>query len=330
MIRTLTRRSVLGTAATLAGVAGLGAPALAAPKVVLKLGHLANEKNVWNLAALKFADEVKRLSNGTMEVQVFPNAQLGGEMDVLNGIQLGTADMTITGESLQNWAPSAALLAVPYAVRTLKQLDEVASGPIGQAIETQIRERAHVRPLAYFARGPRDLTANRPIHAPSDLNGLRLRIPNVPLFAAFWKAEGARPVPMAFDEVFTSLQNGTIDAQENPLALIESASFYEVQKVLNRTQHVRSWIYVVIGERQFSGLSASQQGILREAAKRMQAFERPLFLADEDKLAGKLTSQGMSFVDVDQEAFAKKGHQAVMDSLKPQVRELYHKMTSMT
>ena len=309
-----------GLTLTLAGTAG------AQEQVTLKLGHLANEQNVWHKASLKFAEEAKALSNGTINVEVYPNEQLGKEMDVIGGIQLGSADMTITGESLQNWAPSAALLAVPYAIRDLDHLDAVAGGPIGKKIEDEIREKAGLRPIAYFARGPRDLTSNRPIKTPDDLNGLRLRVPNVPLFVDVWSALGAKPTPMAFSEVFTSLQSHTIDAQENPLSLIQSASFYEVQKDVNLTEHVRSWIYLVIGENRFQGLTKEQQDAVLEAGKRAQAYERDLFLKDEEQLKQDLKDKGMTFVEVDQDAFAKKAEPAVRASLPKDILPLYEEI----
>ncbi len=195
-----------------AATAAIALP-VAAQERTLQLGHLANEENSWHQASLRFAEEVENLTEGRIAVEVYPNDSLGREIDLINGMQLGTVDMTITGESLQNWSPMAALLAVPYAYSSLEQMDEVASGEIGDEIEQEIIERAQVRPIAYFARGPRELTANRAIETPEDLNGLRMRVPNVPLFVNVWSALGAQPTPMAFSEVFTSLQNGTIEGQ---------------------------------------------------------------------------------------------------------------------
>ena len=291
-----------------------------AAEMTLKLGHLANEDNIWNKASLKFGEELKALTDGRIEVQVYPNESLGKEMDLINGMQLGTVDMTITGESLQNWAPMAALLAVPYAYKSLDQMDAIASGEIGDKIKAEIIEKAKIRPIAYFARGPRDLTSNRPIKSPDDLNGLKLRVPNVPLFVDVWKSLGASPTPMAFSEVFTSLQNGTIDAQENPLALIKSASFYEVQKYVNKTEHVRSWIYLTISEITWNKLSDADKAAVMEAAKRAQAYERKLFLADEQSLAKELQDKGMTFVDVDNAAFAAKAKDAVLANVKPEIK----------
>ncbi|HRW14406.1 MAG: TRAP transporter substrate-binding protein [Rhodobacteraceae bacterium] len=311
-----------------AGLAGtLLAGTAMAQEVTLKLGHLANEDNIWNKAALKFGEEVSALTDGRIAVEVFPNESLGKEMDLINGMQLGTADMTITGESLQNWAPLAALLAVPYAYTSLEEMDGVAGGEIGDQIEAQIIERAQIRPIAYFARGPRNLTSNRPITSPDDLDGLKMRVPNVPLFVSVWEALGAAPTPMAFSEVFTSLQNGTIEAQENPLALIKSASFPEVQDYVNLTEHVRSWIYLTISELTWNNLSPEDQEAVLEAGRRTQAYERELFLADEAQLTEDLQAAGMEFVEVDQEAFAAQAKDAVLanvsDEIKPVVEQLF-------
>jgi TRAP-type C4-dicarboxylate transport system substrate-binding protein len=125
----------------------LSGPALAQERT-LQLGHLANEENSWHKAAVKFGEELSALTDGRIAVEVYPNESLGKEMDLIAGMQLGTADMTITGESLQNWAPMAALLAVPYAYTSLEQMDEVAGGEIGDQIEAQIVERARIRPIA--------------------------------------------------------------------------------------------------------------------------------------------------------------------------------------
>lgn len=312
--RSLPRLLIAGIAAQFIGGAAL------AQEVTLKLGHLGNEENIWHKAAEKFGEELKALTGGRIAVEVYPNETLGKEMDLINGMQLGTADMTITGESLQNWAPMAALLAVPYAYASLEHMDEVAGGALGDRIEAEIIAKAGVRPIAYFARGPRNLTANRAITTPDELNGLKLRVPNVPLFLNVWSALGAAPTPMAFSEVFTSLQNGTIEGQENPLALIKSANFNEVQSHINKTEHVRSWIYLTISELTWAKLSAADQAAVMEAAARAQAHERVLFIADEEALVADLTAKGVTFVEVDGAAFAARAKDAVLASVKEEIR----------
>ena len=313
--------------ATLSALALACSSALYAADITLKLGHLANEDNSWHKGSLKFAEEVKALTKGTVEVKVFANDALGKEMDLINGMQLGTADMLITGESLQNWAPKAALLAVPYAFKDMAEMDKAVNGPLGEEIKKDIIDKAKVVPLAYFARGPRNLTSNKPIKTVDDVKGLKMRVPNVPIFMQFWRGVGAQPTPMAFGEVFTSLQTGVIDAQENPLALIKSASFFEVQKYVNRTEHVRSWIYLAIGQKSYNKLNADQKAALQEAAKRAQTYERQLYLADEQKLEAELKAKGMTFIETDQSGFAKKAKEAVLASskeeLKPIIQKLY-------
>jgi TRAP-type transport system periplasmic protein len=311
-------RFMLASALALAIAAG---PALAQERT-LRLGHLANEENVWHLASLHFGEQLSELTDGRLAVEVFPNESLGREIDLINGMQLGTVDMTITGESLQNWTPMAALLAIPYGYQSLEEMDEVAGGEIGDDIEAAIIEHAQIRPIAYFARGPRNLTSNRPITEPGELNGLRLRVPNVPLFVDTWQALGAQPTPMAFSEVFTSLQSGTIDAQENPLALIQSASFNEVQSHVNLTEHVRSWIYLTLSEITWDSLSAEDQEAVTEAARRTQEYERELFLADEEELRADLEERGMTFVEVDQAAFAEQARDAVLANVPEEIAEI--------
>lgn len=295
----------------------------------LKLGHVANENNSWHQAFVSFAEQVRQRSEGRLEIKIYPNSQLGQEMDMINGIQLGTVDMTMSGESLQNWAPKAALLAVPYALRDSQHLHQVADGELGKEIEQQITERAGVVPLTWFERGARQLTSNKPVRSPEDLRGMTVRVPNAPLFVSAWQAMGAKPTPMAFTEVFTALQQGVVHAQENPLSLIDSASFFEVQKYVNKTDHVRSWIYVLIGKRQLEKLPEDLQQVLFDAARDMKAYEHELFVQSEEELEDKLKEKGMTFVDVDQDAFKEKALQAVQETLNKEQLELFNKIQAL-
>ncbi|WP_432403119.1 TRAP transporter substrate-binding protein [Wukongibacter sp. M2B1] len=295
-------------------------------KFVFKLGHAADEENTWHKGAIKFAELVNEKSNGRIEVKVYPNEQLGNEMDNITGVQAGTADMVISGETLQNWAPKVGVMAAPYVIRDSEHLRNVVDGEIGQEIEKEIIDKASLRPLFWYERGPRYLTSNRPIKTPEDLKGMILRVPNVPIFVKSWEALGAKPTPMAFSEVFTGLQQGTVEGQENPLALINSAGFYEVQKNVNKTAHVRSWIYVLIGEKQWQKLPEDLKAVVKEAAKEAQEYEHKLFLEDEEKLTKLLQERGMTFVDVDQEAFKTKVETALKDTLTEEQFDLYQRI----
>lgn len=292
----------------------------------LKFGHLASEDNTWHKGALKFKELVEERSKGKVTVKLYPNSQLGKEMELINSIQLGTADMTITGESLQNWAPKAALMAVPYAFSSSEEMRTAAARPAGQEICKEITEKTGLVPIAWFERGPRHLTSNRPIKTPADLKGLKVRVPNVPIFVKVWEELGAKPTPMAFSEVFTSLQQSTIEAQENPLSLIDSASFSEVQTNVNLTAHVRSWIYVVIGEDKLKSMPKDLQEIVKQAAADMQKYENELFIAEEKSLRVKLEKAGMTFNEIDQTAFSEKAKNAVVKALTDDQRKLLEQL----
>lgn len=298
------------------------------PEFTLKLGHLANTEHTWHKGSVKFAELVEEKTGGRVVVQVFPSEQLGNEMEVIGNIQSGIVDMLITGESMMNWAPLCGLIAVPYMIRDSAHMEKIVEGEVGQAIEKEVIEKVRLRPVAWFERGARNLTSNREVKKPEDLNGLRLRVPNVPLFVATWESLGAKPTPMAFSEVFTSLQQGIIDGQENPYDLIKSASFFEVQKFVNKTEHVRGWIYLVIGEDKFQSMPEDIRKAVLEAGKEAQVYERQLFRAEQDQLMKDLQDKGMTFVEVDKEAFMKKAEPAVLSFLSPELQEMYKKIVA--
>ena len=298
------------------------------PEFTLKLGHLANTEHTWHKGSVKFAELVEEKTGGRVVVQVFPSEQLGNEMEVIGNIQSGIVDMLITGESMMNWAPLCGLIAVPYMIRDSAHMEKIVEGEVGQAIEKEVIEKVRLRPVAWFERGARNLTSNREVKKPEDLNGLRLRVPNVPLFVATWESLGAKPTPMAFSEVFTSLQQGIIDGQENPYDLIKSASFFEVQKFVNKTEHVRGWIYLVIGEDKFQSMPEDIRKAVLEAGKEAQVYERQLFRAEQDQLIKDLQDKGMTFVEVDKEAFMKKTEPAVLSFLSPELQEMYKKIVA--
>ncbi|GHS88260.1 C4-dicarboxylate ABC transporter substrate-binding protein [Synergistales bacterium] len=306
--------------------------ALAAPEYTLKLGHLGNEDHTWQKGALKFKEEVEKLSGGRLACEVYPNEQLGNELDTIQLIHTGAAHMVITGESMQNWAPKCALIAIPYMVHSMEHLNKVLTGDIGKAIEQEIIEKVKLRPISAFLRSPRNLTSKRPITKPGDLNGFRVRVPNVPLFVAVWEAFGAKPTPMAFGEIFTSLQQDVIDGQENPVDLIRSGSLYEVQKYVNMTEHVYGWIYLTIGEDFYQKLPADLQKAVIDAGKAAEAYERGLFLEGVAAHEKFLKEHGMEFVQVDKAAFGAAAGPAVEKFLQTKpadVLSLYKKIVAM-
>lgn len=294
---------------------------------VLRFGHLANEQNIWHKAALKFADEVEQRSGGRMIVKVYPNEQLGKEMDMLTGILGEVIDIGITAESLENWSlPYAILCATPYAIRDSDHLHKVAGGEIGQEIAQHIIEVAGLRQIAYFERGARNLTTNVPVRHPDDLKGLIIRVPNVSLYVSTWSTLGAKPTPMAFSEIFTALQQSTIHGQENPFALIRSGGLYEVQKYVNLTGHVKGWSIVVMGNKQFEKLPKELQDVITISAQIMQEYEHQLFLEQEELDAQYLKDKGMEFIEVDREAFEELARIAVLKHFSKAQLDLYDRI----
>jgi len=155
-----------------------------------------------------------------------------------------------------------------------------------------------------------------------------MRVPNVPVFVDAWKAAGASPQVMAFSEVFTALQQGVIDGQENPVDLIYSAGFYEVQKYVNETEHVNGWVYVLVGKNQFEALSEDLQSAVLEAADEAQAYGDKLFNEETENYAKMLKEKGMTFNPVDKEAFMKAMKPAILEKLTDEQKDLFERITA--
>jgi tripartite ATP-independent transporter DctP family solute receptor len=296
--------------------------------IILKAGHVANTDHTWHKALEYFSEMLYERSKGRIIVQIYPNEQLGKEVELIRSIKTGIADITITAGTLQNWTDIVAFSDMPFIFRDTIHMKKLAEGPLGKQMENRILEETGLRIIAYFQRGPRHLTSNRPVKSPSDLNGLIIRIPNVPSYTVAWKALGANPTPMALSEVFTSLQQGTIEAQENPLAMISSTNLFEVQDYVNLTAHVLSWAYVVIGDEKFRQIPADLQKLLLETALDMQQYEHQLFLKNEVNLRHQLENKGMTFIELDKESFREKGSGAVYQSLSQEMKEIYDQIVA--
>ncbi|MGM0873755.1 MAG: TRAP transporter substrate-binding protein [Bacillota bacterium] len=291
-----------------------------------KLGHLADENHIWHKTAQEFADLVNKKTDGQIEITLYPNNSLGGETDTINAIKAGTADLVVSGETLQNWAPKAALMATPYAFKSLEHVKTVVEGEIGDEIEAEIKEKAQLTPLYYHTRAPRNLTSSEPIKSPEDLDGFSMRVPNVPLFLDVWEAAGAKPQVMDFNEVFTGIQQGVIDGQENPVDLIQSGGLYEVQDYVNKTEHVYSWIYILVGNKQLESLTDEQREAVFEAAQEAQAFGVKLYDEEIGAIENELEEEGMEFVEVDQDAFREAMTPAIQSSLSEEQFDLYERI----
>ncbi|WP_036611492.1 TRAP transporter substrate-binding protein [Oribacterium sp. P6A1] len=295
----------------------------------LTLGHINAESDSWHQGALAFKEYVEDKSNGRIAVEIYPNSQLGSEVEMITSIlQQSGCDITFTGESMQTYEPDLGMIGMPYLIQSDEQMEKVLTGEPGKHFE-ELMENAGLKVIGYFTRGPRYITSNKKIEKLSDMQNLLIRTPQSPMTVAAFEATGAKPTPMALSEVFTSLQQGTIEAQENPLAMIETQSFYEVQKYLIKTAHLRAWVYIGIGKAQFDALPEDLQQVVMDGGKHAQEVEHALFLENEEKYEKQLQEQGMEFVDVDVQEFADAMINGVLPTLTDSQKAIYESIEAL-
>lgn len=296
------------------------------PEILLRASLLVAEDHTWFRAFEHFGEQLNDRSNGRIQLQTYPSEQLAKEIEAIRMIQAGVIDMTTTSALLSNWTEIMTFCEMPFLMDSMEEVDEMLNGPVGARIREAMVTETGLRPVGYFQAGARHLTSNRPIKHPDDLQGLVIRIPSIPAFVTAWDALGAKTTPIAFSEVFTSLQQGVINAQENPLPLTRMLALYEVQEYVNLTSHVFGWTYPVIGEKQFNAMPEDLQTIFLECAREMQAYERQLFEENDAKTRALLEAKGMEFVDVDREAFKGKHGLAIYNTLSPDMQAVYRSL----
>lgn len=294
----------------------------------INIGHINDERDSWHQGALKFKEYVEAESGGRIAVNVYPSSQLGTEVDMIQSILTqGGCDITFTGESMQTYQPDLGIIGMPYLIQSDAHMEAVLTGEVGKELE-DLMEKCGMKVLGYYTRGPRNITSNKKITSPADMNNFVIRTPQSAMTVAAFEAVGAKPTPMALAEVFTSLQQGTIEGQENPLAMIQNSSFYEVQDYVIRSEHLRAWVYIAMGKAQFDALPADLQEVVVKGGQEMQAYEHELFLKNEAELEKTLTDEGMEFVDVDQSEFAEAMTAGVLAVLTDSQKALYEKISA--
>jgi len=298
-------------------------------KIVWKFGHVANEDHPWQKVAEKFSELLSEKTNGRLSLEIYPNSTLGSEADVLNGISLGTADMTMTGGSFEPYAASAALLEAPWAYNNEEHVKKMLESEIGDSIRSDF-EKAGYKPLFYSLRSPRNLTSNKPVKTPDDIKNVKMRISNTPLQVSMWAKAGAAPTSIALGETFTALSQGVVDMQENPYDMIYTNSFFEVQKYCNETQHVFSSIFYVVGMKQYNSLPDDMKKAVDEASVEIQDYANQLYYETKDYYKDLCVEKGMIInTDVDREAFRKAMMPAIKEFFKPEIYEMYEKIVAL-
>lgn len=274
--------------------------------VTLRLAHVVNEQDAYHTAAVKFQELVSERSEGAITVEIFPNATLGDERTLLEGMQIGTVDMgVITNGPVANFLEDIAVFELPFLFPSPEAAYSVLDGEIGQELLGRLEE-VNLKGLAYAERGFRNLTnSKRPVNTPADLDGLRIRVMENPVYIDSFRELGADAIPMAWTEALTGMQQNTIDGQENPVGVVYSFKLNETQTNMTMTRHTYAPAIFVMGMSKWNQLSEETQGIIAAAAQEAAEYERALNAELEEEQLAALKDAGMNVVeDADLAAFS--------------------------
>jgi tripartite ATP-independent transporter DctP family solute receptor len=299
----------------------LSGAASAQHKATMKLASVTPPDHFYNVGGRKFADLIKERTKGRIEIKVYPAGQLGkGEREITEGIQQGAVDLLITSTGpLGGFSPSINILDFPFLFRDFNHVDFVMDGAIGRKLLEDF-EKASIKGLAFWENGFRHLTNNkRPIKKVEDGKGLKIRTMENKVHLAAWKAAGYNPTPMAWGEVFTALQQGVIDGQENPIAIIASNKLWDAgQKNFSFTAHVYSPSPLLMSKKKFDGMPREDQELFLQTALEVAKFQRKINRDAEEASMKEMASKGVTVVrDVDREGF-KRAMAPVFDQFSSQ------------
>jgi len=276
----------------------LGFACSASAQTALRINISLAQNSHYGVAIDTFAREVERRTDGRYKVQTFYSSALGAERESVEGVQLGTLDLTLTSTGpLPNFVPDVAILDIPFLFRDYAHARAVLDGPIGQELLTKFPAKGMVG-LAWAENGFRHMTnSKRPVNGPEDLRGLKMRTMENPIHIEAYRQFGILPTPMAFTEVFTALQQGTVDGQENPLSVITAAKLDQVQKYLSLTGHVYSPAVFLMNKAQWDKLSQADKQAFLDAAKEAVKANRARVDDDERKAVADLRAKGMTVAE---------------------------------
>jgi tripartite ATP-independent transporter DctP family solute receptor len=316
----ITRR---GTIALLAGIATaslLGGTVSQAQTRTLKIGYILAQDSQLGAGATAFAKQLSEATGGRLVVEQFPNSALGGEVEMLKGVQLGTIDLAfITGAPLPNIIPDVGVFNIPFLFRDAAHAHAVLDSPIGQSYLEKFRAKDLVA-LAWGENGMRHITnSKQAIAGPEDLKGMKLRLPQSEVMLAGFKALGADVSPLPFPQLYDALQTGKFDGQENPIATIIASKFAQVQKHLTLSGHVYDPAIIVMSVDAFDELSPADKAAIMQAGKAGAKASRAYAAEAQAKGAETLKAAGMQVVEkIDAGKFA-----AAMDSAKPTFETMF-------
>ena len=286
-------------------IAVLSAPAAAAP-VEIKLGHVLAPSHSWHKAAEGFAADVKKETAGRVNIVLFPSGQLGNEKTMLEGMQIGSIHGGIIGTgSLQPFDPKFGVVEMPYAWQSQQHAYSALDGDLGKALE-KLADSKNLVIISWWENGFRHITNNRgPIKEPADLKGLKIRVTPDKVRLDTFTTLGASPAPLAFGELYSALQQGVFDAQENPLSIIYTSSFFEVQKYVSLSGHVWGAASLIISKPIWNRISAEDRKVVQAAAAKWRDAQRKMVQDSESETIANLKAKGMAVNEVDKAAFEK-------------------------
>jgi len=295
------RRTVLRTLAALA--AGLALAGAAHAQVEIKLGHVGEPGSLFQASADEFAKRANAKLGSKAKVVVFGSSQLGGDKEMIQKLKLGTLDMALPSTVMSSEVDLFGIFEMPYIVKDRQHMGRIEREIFWPKLAPEANRKG-LTVLAVWENGVRHITnSKRPIRVPGDLQGIKLRVPEGKWRVKMFQAYGANPSPMKFSELFTALQTGVMDGQENPFTQIYSAKLQEVQKYLSLSGHVYTPAYLTVGTKKWEALPADVRKVLEETAKETQAFVYQTAAKEENDLLGKLKAAGMQVNDVDKNAF---------------------------
>ena len=289
------------------GVALLASTALAGPasaETVLKWAHVYEANEPYNTCAVATSDKLKEATEGRYSIEVYPASSLGKETDINEGLSLGTVDIIYTGQLFAGRAYGpVAIGGAPYMFRDFDHWEKYRTSDLFQELSQGYDEATgnHITSLTYY--GERHVTSNKPIEKPEDMKGLKIRVPDAALYQMFPKAVGANPTPIAFAEVYLALQQGTVDAQENPLPTIQAKKFYEVQKDINLTGHITDALLTIVSGSAWGAMDEADQTALEKILDDAAACATEQVIKNEKDLVQWFKDQGVQVNEVDRKPF---------------------------
>ncbi|MBW8637266.1 TRAP transporter substrate-binding protein [Hoeflea sp. WL0058] len=293
--KTFTSLRGVAAVALVSGLALGPASAEDYPEMTLKFGHPYAETHPLAKGAQMFADTIAEKSDGAITVEVFPNSTIGSSRDLVESIQIGVVDFALVPTTnVASFYPPLDIFYLPFLFRDSEHAYAVSDGPVGEALYADMLDKTGIRTLGMYESGFRTITTrDKKIEKPEDMEGVKFRVVNNPLNVATFKALGANPTPMALSEVFTGLQQGTVDGQDNPVGNVKAFGFDKVQGNITLSNHQWAGIMFLADDKMWADLPDNVKDLFAATAKETQEWERKELNAVESQYLDEMEADGM-------------------------------------